>query len=101
MEGKQVNGYLNHIWNGITTKHYAEICKQIIEKQLYKEELYHIFSTIITKHDLLKLIDQKFNLQLSIKEYNDSHYTNRSLSTKKDLLNKLDVKNIEQQIQEL
>ena len=36
MKDKEINGYINHLWNGITTKHYAEICEQIIENNLFR-----------------------------------------------------------------
>jgi len=101
MKDKQVNGYINHLWNGITTKHYAEICQQIISKNLFEKNLFHVYSTDITKHDLLELISKKYNLNLKIVKHNDNISIDRRLTTKKQLVSKLDIKSISEQIKEL
>lgn len=101
MKGKEINGFVNHWWNGITTKHYAEICNQIIEKDLFQKDIFHIFSTDITKCDLLRLIDKKYNLDLKIVEFNDKFSINRTLRTKKELISKIQIKHISKQVEEL
>jgi dTDP-4-dehydrorhamnose reductase len=52
-KGKEVRGFTNHLWNGVTTTEYAKICDQIIQKNLYKEELYHVYSNYVNKFQLL------------------------------------------------
>lgn len=101
MKGKEVNGFLNHLWNGVTTKRYAEICKEIIERNLFEVGLFHIYSNYLTKFELLHLINKKFNLELKINDYFDKISIDRRLSTNKKLKNKISFKSIQQQIEEL
>jgi dTDP-4-dehydrorhamnose reductase len=101
MRGKEVNGFTNHLWNGVTTKHYAEICEQIIQKNLFNIGMFHVHSNTINKFDLLHLLNNKFSLDLKINEFMDKNKVDRSLSTKKDLLSKLKIKDIKHQIEEL
>lgn len=52
-----VNGYTNHLWNGITTVAFARIVKGVIEKQLFASGLQHIVPLDeVSKYDLLKII---------------------------------------------
>lgn len=101
MKGKTVNGFTNHLWNGITTKHYAELCEKIILNNLYEKSLFHIHSNSINKYELLSLISNRFQLGLAINETATDVSVDRSLSTIKTLNNKLDVKTLKQQIEEL
>jgi dTDP-4-dehydrorhamnose reductase len=101
MKGKEVNGFLNHLWNGITTKRYAEICEEIIKNNLFETNLFHIYSNYLSKYELLHLINKKFDLQLKINEYFDKIPIDRRLTTNKDLKNKISFKSIQQQMQEL
>lgn len=101
MKGKEVNGFLNHLWNGVTTKRYAEICEEIIEKDFYEIGIFHLYSNYVTKFELLHLINKKFALQLKINEYFDRITIDRRLATNKKLKSKISFKSIEQQMEEL
>ena len=101
-KNKQVNGFVNHLWNGVTTKQYADICHQIIENNLFENELYHVFSpTTVTKYNLLQYVNKRFDLGLQVSEYEASESCDRSLSSQKTLNSKLFIKEIEQQIKEI
>lgn len=97
-KGKSVNGFTNHLWNGITTEQYGKIIGEIIDKDLYKPELYHVFSNSITKFELLKLLNNKFKLDLTITPVQAEVFCDRTLSTIKDLNNKLNIPDLESQI---
>jgi dTDP-4-dehydrorhamnose reductase len=99
-KGGSVNGFTNHMWNGITTKHYGELCNKIIDEELYKAELFHIHSNEISKFELLNLINDRFSLNIKINAVQSS-YVNRTLASNKNLLKTLKVKTIQQQIGEL
>lgn len=101
MKNKEINGFINHLWNGVTTKHYAELCQQIIENDLHKNELFIVHSNTVNKFELLSLLNDKFELNLSINKFEDKKRIDRTLSSKKDLINKLKIKSIQQQIEEL
>lgn len=60
----QVNGFINHQWNGVTTLHFAKLCLGIIENDFKINHLQHIMpSDIITKSDLLKCLAENFHHQ--------------------------------------
>jgi dTDP-4-dehydrorhamnose reductase len=52
---KQLNGFVNHRWNGVTTLHFAKICYGIIINNVELPHIQHVMpSDEITKYDLLK-----------------------------------------------
>jgi len=99
--GKQVNGFSNHFWNGITTKQYAKICDKIIQENLYKPELFHVFSDTVNKFELLHLINDKFNLDLTINDFKTEKTIDRTLATNKNLNRIIKVPNLNSQIEDL
>ena len=98
MRGQEVNGFDRHIWNGMTTDQYAKCCDYIISNNLYKEKLYHIFSNPITKYNLLKLFNVKWNLDLKINKFSQGDIMNKTLSTINNLNDKLNIPTIEEQV---
>jgi dTDP-4-dehydrorhamnose reductase len=79
---REVNGYMNHYWNGITCLEYAKIVDHMIEHKLFWRGVRHIVSpTTVSKYQLLQLMNDAFNLNLTIKEYNDVISCNRALSS--------------------
>lgn len=101
MKDREVNGYVNHIWNGVTTKHYAELCEKIIKLNMFEVGLFHIYSNTVSKYELLHLISNRFHLNLKIQKFLTEEKCDRSLSSVKNLSKKLLVKTLEQQIKEL
>tara|TARA_R100000315_G_scaffold60423_1_gene37140 strand:- start:554 stop:1390 length:837 start_codon:yes stop_codon:yes gene_type:complete len=101
-EGTTVQGYTNHFWNGITTINYGDLIYKIIKDNLYKEELFHIFSPEpVSKFTLVKMIADKFRLNLNIVEHEAEVAINRTLDSKKDLVGRLNIASLEKQIQQL
>jgi len=51
-EGKTIQGFANHFWNGITTREFAKICDKIISnRDAYPAAgLFHVFSTDVSKY---------------------------------------------------
>lgn len=97
----QVKGFTNHIWNGVTSKEYARICTDIIAKGLWAPEVFHLHSNAVSKHDLLKLIDARYDLKLDIVPYDDAVRIDRTLATVKPLCSQLNIPTIEQMVKEL
>jgi len=96
--GETVNGFNNHQWNGITTTQYAKICQTILDQHLYHEGLFHIFSNAITKYHLLYLLNNQFDLNLTIKNIEAPQAIDRTLSTVHDLNARLSIPDLESQI---
>ena len=99
-KGKTINGFTEHFWNGVTTKHYAEICEQIIDQDLYETGLFHIHSNMVDKNQLLQIINKKFDLNINVIPTKTS-VVDRTLKSNKKLVDKIHVKSIQQQIDEL
>jgi dTDP-4-dehydrorhamnose reductase len=93
--GKEVKGFTNHLWNGITTKTYAKICHQIVSEDLYKRGLFHVFSpTQINKANLLRLISYRFDLSLKVVDTECEVPVYRTLDTLHELNGILEIPEI-------
>jgi dTDP-4-dehydrorhamnose reductase len=78
-----IDGYKNHLWNGITTLAFARIVRGIIEKCNFKPGVHHVVpADIISKYDLLCLFQKKFNRNdININPTNARDSINRTLCT--------------------
>jgi len=59
----EINGYLNHYWNGITTLAFAKLCHGLIShySSFYHLNMLHVFSEKVnTKGRLIKIIAKKY-----------------------------------------
>ena len=101
-KNKEVKGYTNHHWNGVTTHQYGKIISQIIKENLYQEDLFHVFSpNDVTKFDLLGIINDRFSLNLNITPHEAQPPINRTLRTTKRLQKILSIPSVEQQVKQL
>jgi len=101
-KGKEVSGYTNHMWNGITTYTYGKICEKIIKYNLYEDGVFHLHSpSKVSKFELLSMINNRYNLNLSISPVEANEKCERSLSSRFDLCRKLQIPEIKDQILEL
>lgn len=101
-KGKEVKGFTNHYWNGITTKEYAKVCHKIIENDYWHKGLTHIHSeNIVSKFDMLEYFNQRFELELNIVPTKAGETCDRSLSSEKDLCATLRIGTVKSQVNEL
>lgn len=79
----KINGYKNHIWNGITSDVLSKICMGIINKNLFLNGTFHITtSDKISKYELLCLFNKYLNSNKSkIKAINSNIAFDGSLRT--------------------
>ena len=86
-----INGYRNHLWNGISTFAFAEICKGIIENDLWFHGLQHIIpADSLSKSNMLKIFSKIFSRNdMNIVEVDVSESINRTISTINMQRNKL------------
>ncbi len=99
--GQPVDGYITHFWNGITTERYTQVCKQIIDNDLFEKGLFHIHAQDdVSKYELLHYINKKFDLNLSIKESYPSKI-DRTLRSEKNLCAVLNIPTVEQMVFEM
>ncbi|MDD5638971.1 MAG: sugar nucleotide-binding protein [Candidatus Pacebacteria bacterium] len=101
-EGKTTKGFANHFWNGITTKQFGKICDEIISHpERYPETgLYHVFSTTVSKYEMLLKFKEKYNIDCEIKK-DEEQKLNRTLTTIHDLNEKLNIPSFDEMIEEL
>lgn len=76
-EGSTLNGFSHHLWNGVTTLQFAELCAKIIEKNIFSElrkiAFTHHFvpNDTVDKYQLLNIMNKVFNKTHTIKNVND------------------------------
>jgi len=99
-KGKTVKGFANHFWNGLTAKQFAKTCAAIIAnpEAFPKTGLYHIFSTPVSKYEMLQALQKKFNIDCKIvPDY--SGKLNRTLATVHELNSALHIPSFEEMVQ--
>ena len=90
-KNSKLNGFSDHLWNGITTYVFAEIIKTIIIKKIFLPNVTHIIpKNKISKFELLKLFKKILNRSdIEIKKVLSNKKIDRTLGTIHPSLNKL------------
>lgn len=69
-KNRTINGYNNHLWNGITCHQLALIINKIINEKLFWKGVRHIYSpNIVSKYDLCIYINEIYNLNITINKF--------------------------------
>ena len=78
-----VNGFVNHYWNGVTTLHFAKICKGIIETAPAFSHLQHVVpSSLITKARMLRDFAEAYGRpDIAIRDIEAKTVIDRTLDT--------------------
>lgn len=77
---REVNGYTNHIWNGITCLQFAKVCRDIINSGKFWRGVKHITSPeAINKFDLVRLISDVYDLNVKVVPFETEVKCDRSL----------------------
>lgn len=78
-----VNGFVNHMWNGVTTLDFARILAGLIKNNEYEPGIFHLIpKNEISKFELLKEITTAFGrFDIKIKEFSAENSVNRTLAT--------------------
>ena len=81
--GAVINGYVNHMWNGVTTLHFSEVVLGIINSGSFLKGTTHLVpSDIASKYELIKIIAREFGRQdLDIREFEAEDSIDRTLIT--------------------
>ena len=82
-EGAELNGFTDHLWNGITTHHFGRIAHGIVSNNLIALGKSHIVPRdIVTKAKLLKIFSEVYNrADITISEVKSVKTIDRTLST--------------------
>lgn len=98
-KGKTINGFENHIWNGVTCLQLSKTIEKIISQDLFWNGVKHIYSNEINKHELLSIVNEIYDLDITINKINASNLCNRSLSS--IYKNEFDIPPLYEQIKEM
>jgi dTDP-4-dehydrorhamnose reductase len=82
-QNSSVRGFINHLWNGVTTLHFSQIISGVIKSGAYKPGKLHLVpSDIVSKFELINLISSEFGRSdLQISQFEAKTPVNRSLIT--------------------
>ena len=80
--GKTIDGYENHIWNGITCLEAAKLIEEIIQRANYWKGVRHVFSpTKVSKYELIKMINEIYQLGITVNKKTTDTPCHRDLAT--------------------
>ncbi|BCS83198.1 dTDP-4-dehydrorhamnose reductase [Cotonvirus japonicus] len=66
---KEIGGFTNHFWNGVTCLQLAKIINYMLINNIYWQGVKHIFSpNIVSKYQLIKDIIKIYDLNIIVKE---------------------------------
>ena len=85
-----MSGFVNHLWNGVTTLHFAKVCNGIIRLNLQPPHLQHLLpKDISTKYELLNNFAESFDrTDIQINPTRGGQTIDRTLSTLNPELNR-------------
>ena len=93
---QSVDGYVNHLWNGITTLQWSKICKELLESSMHTRFLQVGTEDYISKGTLLETLNKAMKLKKFVNmKFQGSSYVNKCLKSD------MQVPNIQEQIDEV
>jgi len=103
LEGSQepARGFINHLWNGLTTLELSYAIVDMIGGDIYEEELYHLFSSDISKYEMVKTIIKTYGIVAEVEPYSASTMVDRRLRTLNDMNDIISPSCFESMIQQL
>ena len=92
MEGRTIQGFQNHIWNGVTCLELAKLIHKIIENDIFWSGTRHVFSPKnISKFNLIEGIVQVYDLNINVEKIDSQNNCFRDLSSNDDPLIHKDI----------
>ena len=97
-KNKEINGFIKHMWNGVTCLQLAKIVNQIINEKLFWNGIRHIFSPrSISKYDLVSLINEEYQLNIDVTPL-ETELCDKTLSTVYDTNSLFNTPDLNEQI---
>lgn len=78
---KEVFGFTNHYWNGMTCLEFAKVCHEIISTDTFWKGTKHIYSNILNKKELVETISNVYDLNIKVNPKETPVKVDRTLST--------------------
>jgi len=100
-KNKNVFGFTNHHWNGITCLEFSKICKKIIDNNLYWSGVRHLFSNPVNKLELVTLISNVYELNISVEPKETPEKCDRTLFSETEFYKTFQIPTLKEQILEM
>ncbi len=84
-KNSEINGFTNHFWNGLTCLQISKLILEMIQKDIFWNGTRHIFSQIVSKHQLVSMINDIYELNIKINPIEDKNSINRTLVSEYDI----------------
>ena len=80
--GAQVNGFTNHLWNGLTCLQVAKCIEKMINENLFWQGVRHVHSpSPVNKLELVQLVSETYQLNLTVNPKETDQKCDRTLTT--------------------
>jgi len=100
--GGEINGFTNHIWNGVTCLQLSKIIEKMIREKIYWEGVRHIFSPrSVSKYELVSLINEIYDLNIKVNKFEMANLIDKTLTTIYKTNDIFNIPELKIQIQEL
>lgn len=100
--GKEINGFTNQYWNGITCLQYAKILEKMMNDNIFWKGVRHIFSpNTVSKYDLVKIVNDVYKLNIKVVPFDVSNKIDKSIKTIYPENNLFNIPDLIQQIKEM
>jgi dTDP-4-dehydrorhamnose reductase len=77
-----INGFTNHLWNGITCLQYCKLIDEIIKNNLFWNGVKHIYSPVAkSKYELCCIIKDVYDIDIQINKMENSIIVDKTLSS--------------------
>lgn len=89
-EGKLVNGFTNHLWNGLTTLQLSKYVGAVIENGFHENGTFHLFGSEHDKLSVILEIANAYGIEITVKPIETPEPCDRRLTTVKKMQRKMD-----------
>lgn len=83
--GKTIQGYTNHFWNGVTTRQLAAFIDECIKRNISWSGVRHVTSPrVVSKYELVQMIVEKYGLDIVVEPFATPDTVNKALKASDD-----------------
>jgi len=98
--GAVLNGFTDHLWNGITTHQFGVVCDKIMSAGRLDHGLFHVFANPVSKYEMLLAFKERFERRCEIKPAAGNPVV-RTLSTVYEFNDWLEIPTFQKMVREL
>lgn len=101
-EGNTIQGWNNHIWNGITCLEYCKVIQKILVKNMFWKGVRHILSPrSVSKYELMMMIKDSFKVSTTVENISTQTSIDKSLRSIYNVNDIMNIPDIFDQLKEL